>query len=327
MQKKLFIGVLISGACLYFVFRDQSFGQVLGALRQTNPFWLLLALLVYSATFFLRVERWAALLHSVKPVPVRRLFNPLIIGFFANNVLPFRMGEVVRAIVTGKKLDISRTAALGTIVLERICDAVSFLIIFLVMALFFPFPQGIKHGAAAMGLGCIIAITVLILGSRHQTRAHDLLERLPLAPKIRESGQSALANFASGVSALTHGASLARIAPLSLGVWLIEGTVIYLIIRAFPVHITFPQAFFVLFFLGLSVTLPQAPGYVGAVELFGVTALSLLGIPKEQGLPMILTIHGIQFALIFILGFRALWTEGMSFGSLLKSPIDNPPTS
>ena len=71
--------------------------------------------------------------------------------------------------------------------------------------------------------------------------------------------------------------------------------------------------------MGLSVTLPQAPGYVGTMELFGVTALLWLGIPREQGLPIILTIHATQFLFILLLGCWALWHEGLSVAGLMAT--------
>ncbi|OGR90242.1 MAG: hypothetical protein A2992_07985 [Elusimicrobia bacterium RIFCSPLOWO2_01_FULL_59_12] len=325
MRKHFFIGLIISAVCLYFAFRGLSPREIGHALQQANPGWLLVALAVYSGSFFLRVIRWSHLMRSVKSVPAGQLFAPLIIGFFANNLLPFRMGELIRAHVTGKKLGISRTAALGTVILERICDALSFLVIFLTVAFFFPFPEAIRRAAGVMGAGCILAIGFLGAASKFQSRTRELVSRLPLSPAVRDKVQHLLANFTHGVSGLTHGPALAWALPLSLGIWLIEGSMVYLIIRSFPVHISYPEAFFVLFFLGLSVTLPQAPGYVGTVELFGVTALSLLGIPKESGLPMILTIHGMQFGLIFTLGLISTWKEGMTLGSLFKNPVDNPP--
>jgi uncharacterized membrane protein YbhN (UPF0104 family) len=94
---------------------------------------------------------------------------------------------------------------------------------------------------------------------------------------------------------------------------------LYLMAHSFSVPLHYPQSFFLLFFMGLSVTLPQAPGYVGTLELFGVTALALLGIPKSQGLPVILAIHGTQFTFILILGLWALWKEGLSFQAMVET--------
>jgi glycosyltransferase 2 family protein len=112
---------------------------------------------------------------------------------------------------------------------------------------------------------------------------------------------------------------------LSLIIWTLEGTTLYLIARAFPIPFNYPQAFFLLFFLGLSVTLPQAPGYVGTLELFGVTALGLLGISKESALPVILTIHGCQFGFVTVLGLLALWREGLSMRELVTSAEGEKP--
>ena len=106
---------------------------------------------------------------------------------------------------------------------------------------------------------------------------------------------------------------------LSLLVWILEGTFLFLMARAFALPIAYGQAFFLLFALGLSVTLPQAPGYVGTFEFFGVTALSLLGIAKSQGLPLILAIHGTQFIFIGILGMFGLWKEGLSLRNLTST--------
>ena len=106
---------------------------------------------------------------------------------------------------------------------------------------------------------------------------------------------------------------------LSLMVWTIEGTYLFLMSKAFLVDLKYTQAFFLLFALGISVTLPQAPGFVGTYELFGITALSLLGIPKNQGLPVILAVHGTQFLYISIMGCLALWKEGLSLRNLTST--------
>src|SRR5207302_1987252 len=125
------------------------------------------ALCIYACSFSLRAYRWSKLMEPVKPASTGELLRPMIIGFFANNVLPFRMGELVRAHMAGKKLNISRTASLGTIVLERICDTLSFLSIFLAVAFFFPFPGAIRHAAFVLGAACFGLIAVLFFASKH----------------------------------------------------------------------------------------------------------------------------------------------------------------
>jgi uncharacterized protein (TIRG00374 family) len=228
------------------------------------------------------------------------------------------MGELARAHVAGQKFGISRTASLGTIVLERICDVIAFLSIFLIVALFFPFPDKVRHAAYAMGSGCALLIAALYMTSHHEARAQAWLMHLPISGKWKGKLQEAVANFTHGVSGIKEGMYVLKALLLSYLIWGIEGSTVYLIARAFPVHLTYPQAYFLTFFIGLAVTLPQAPGYVGTVELLGVTALSLLGIPRDQGLPIILTIHGTEFAFIVLLGLWATWKEGLSMSNLMS---------
>lgn len=324
MRKSLLIGTLISVGCLYFAFKGIAFKDVAAAIAQANSIWLLMALTVYACGFLFRAIRWKILFEPIKNVSSTALMRPMIIGFFANNVLPFRMGELVRAYVTGHKINVSRTTSLGTIVLERIFDTITFLSMFLIVALFFPFPEGIKRSAYGLGVACVGVIAALIFASKHQHTANRLVNHLPVSETLRMKLQDLLLNFVHGLSGITQGHYVVKAMATSVAVWIAEGTNVYCIVHAFPIAISYAQAYFVLFFLGLSVTLPQAPGYVGTVELFGVMALSLLGIPKEKGLPVILTIHGIQFCFIGSLGCLALWKEGLSLGKLLNCSEISP---
>jgi hypothetical protein len=291
---------------------------VVGALRQADLRWIAVGLAIYSCGFMTRATRWEKLMRPVKPIPASQLLRPMVIGFFANNVLPFRMGELVRAHVTGNKFGISRTAALGTIVLERIFDTISFLSIFLAIAFFFPFPDGVRHGAYVLGAGCAGLIAALVFASKYQAKTNALIARLPVPPKWQQKIQRLMADFTHGVSGMMHGHFVAQALVLSMAVWGIEGTTGYCIARAFTSQITYPQAYFVMFFLGLAVTLPQAPGYVGTMELFGVMAFSLLGIPKNIGLSIVLTLHGCQFVFIAGMGIWALWKENLSLSRLVS---------
>jgi uncharacterized protein (TIRG00374 family) len=318
MRKHLFIGALISLACLYFAFRGLSFRDVGASLRTADLRWIAAAMAVYTASFFLRAYRWSRLMDPIKPSTAAQLMRPMVIGFMANNILPFRMGELIRAHAGGQKLGISRTASLGTIVLERICDTISFLSIFLMVTLFFPFPSTARHAAITLGLACAAAIVVLYIASAHETLAQSWLKRAPIPAHWKVKAEHAIGNFSHGISGLRQGRYMVQALILSLIVWTAEGSTDFLIARAFPITISFPQAFFLLFFLGISVTIPQGPGYVGTVELAGVFALSLLGVPKNMALSVVLTIHACQFVFVLVLGLWALSKEKLSFSRLIS---------
>jgi len=318
MRKHLWIGLLVAGVCLYYAFRGVSFSQLVGVLAHGRPLPILLALSLYIFGYLLRSERWAVLIKPIRTISASSLFWPMVIGFFANNVLPFRMGELVRAHICGRKFKISRAASLGTILLERICDSLAFLTTFLVASLFYPFNRDLEKGAWLLGGGCILVLVLLVLIRQYEGWFHAALDRCPVPASWKTRFKNLTIHFIHSTSGITQPRYVIEAMAFSLVIWSIEGTFLYLMAHAFAVDIKYGQAFFLLLALGLSVTLPQAPGYVGTYELFGVTALGFLGIPKNQGLPLILAIHGMQFLFIATLGTFALWREGLSFSHIVS---------
>lgn len=166
---------------------------------------------------------------------------------------------------------------------------------------------------------CLLVIVVLLIIRRHEKTFHSILERSPVPKSWKGKINHFVTQFNQSTAQIHDPRYIIEVMALSLTIWIMEGTFLYLVTRAFSVNLPYAGAFFLLFALGLSVTLPQAPGYVGTFELFGVTALSLLGIPKEQGLPVVLAVHGLQFCFVAIMGMIGLWREGLSFHSLTST--------
>jgi len=315
----MWIGVLFALVCLYFAFRGISLQQLWAVLSRAQSLPIFLALCLYIIGYTLRSIRWSVLMRPIRAVSATELFWPLIIGFFANNILPLRMGELVRAHISGTKLRISRTASLGTILLERVCDTLSFLCTFLVASFFCPFPHYMEKGAWLLGGACFLVILALIMIRMHEGSFQKALSKSPLPLAWKSKVHHLTSHFIHSTSGITQPRYVAEAMALSLVIWIIEGTFLYLMAHAFVLDLKYAGAYFLLFALGLSVTLPQAPGYVGTFELFGVTALALLGFPKEQALPVVLAIHGTQFLYVAFFGTIGLWKEGLTFRSLTST--------
>jgi len=312
----IFAGFCVAVICLYFAFRGIALRDVWESLKQATPGPIYLALCLYLIDFGLRSQRWSILIKPVAPIAAYRLFGVMMIGFLANNILPFRMGELVRAHTCGVKFQISRTASLGTILLERLCDTLSFLTTFLVASYFFPFPSYMKTGAWLLGGTCIAVILGLLAVHHREDTFRAILEWSPLPEPWKRRLHELTTHFIHSTSGITQPALILEAMAYSLVIWVIEGTFLFLLAHAFGVALSYASSFFFLFALGLSVTLPQAPGFVGTFELFGVTALGLLGIPKNQGLPLVLAVHGLQFLFVGVVGSLALWKEGVSLRNL-----------
>ncbi|MCD4686515.1 MAG: flippase-like domain-containing protein, partial [Anaerolineae bacterium] len=118
----LIIGLSVSVAFLYIGLRGLQLSDVWDDVQNVHLGWLAAGATIYFFAVWGRTWRWHYLLRSIKVVPLTRLFPVVVIGYMGNNVYPFRAGEVIRAYVLKRNEDVSITASLATIVIERIFD-------------------------------------------------------------------------------------------------------------------------------------------------------------------------------------------------------------
>ena len=135
-SRRVIAGFLISGIFLFISLRGQDFGAVADAFRTVTYWWLIPAVLLYFTGLLVRAKRWSVLLRSVAQLSGRQLVPINAVGLMANNVLPLRTGEVVRAYTLNKSYGVSKSSALGTIAVERIFDGMTMLL-FIVTSMVF----------------------------------------------------------------------------------------------------------------------------------------------------------------------------------------------
>jgi glycosyltransferase 2 family protein len=124
---RAWLGIGISLVFLFIAFRGQDLGEVRDALGEVNYWYLLPALALYFLGVWIRALRWSALLRPVIVVRPRETFPIVIVGYMANNVLPLRTGELVRAYVLGRRFGVRKTTSLATIAIERLFDGLTML--------------------------------------------------------------------------------------------------------------------------------------------------------------------------------------------------------
>ena len=135
---KLFVSFLVSIIFLYFAFRGLEWSQFIHSLSQINIYYIVIAGLLLIFSIWVRTLRWKILLSPQKDCKPYPLFQALYIGYFGNNVLPLRMGEVVRAVIATKFTGIPISGTGISIVVERGIDVISFLILAGIYTAFYP---------------------------------------------------------------------------------------------------------------------------------------------------------------------------------------------
>ncbi|HEY5435572.1 MAG TPA: lysylphosphatidylglycerol synthase transmembrane domain-containing protein, partial [Candidatus Limnocylindrales bacterium] len=153
---RLITGLAISAAFLAVTVSRVDLGETARALGSAAPGGILLALVLGLVELTIRAQRWRVLLQPSAQVPLRSAFAYLTIGYFANLLLPARLGDVTRAYLAGRSFRISSLVTLGTVVVERVSDTATILVVVLVAGL------AIAPGSQVAGWAEVLAVAAVI---------------------------------------------------------------------------------------------------------------------------------------------------------------------
>jgi len=304
------LGIAISVVALALVVRSVDLGAAWDVLRRARPEWIALLFAFVTADVIMRAVRWRVLLAPLADVPFRATLSSLLVGYLANNVLPARLGEIVRSHDLGERTDVSRSTILGTIVVERVVDTVVVVAIAAVAILVLSV-RGIVASAVLVGL----AVTaLLVVGIAVGMVAHRLPGADRLAafiarwPRLRHI----LRRLREGLSIASDIRTMAAAVLLSVGSWSCTVLAFAAAAQAIGVEPTIGQAALLAAGTNLATAIPAAPGYVGTFELAAVTIAGSVGIGAEPALAFAVLVHATTLlltsaggALAFALGDRS----------------------
>ena len=260
----------------------------LGATLVRVELWVIPPFLLLLAIFFIsNAKRWATILGPFGRYSIRQVTPAMMIGFAGNNVLPLRIGELIRALIFAKEVGLSRSGVLMTLVAERALDLVGILLVFAIgVILIGEVPVGLTYGLiiALAGVGALMG--ALVLFARYPRVPLGLWARLsPRLPgPIAERGGHYLAELARGVAALGRLQTTLLLLLQSLLRWLIAAILVWLSLAGYGVEITPGLAMLVVGITAVAVSLPSVPGFVGPIQAAFVFALTPFGIPPEIAL-------------------------------------------
>jgi len=326
LKKKFSLGLAISGLCLYLVFRNTDLGALRESLVAVRYPYLFISLIFILLFSFFRALRWKYLLDPLKKISTRNLFEVVMIGYLANNILPARIGEVVRAVVLGKTEGISKIASLATIVMERILDVITLVIILIIASRYLPLGGGKnKIIIVATASVCFLSLFLILLKYRQEwlfKTSKKILE--PISPKIALHAQKSIHNFLEGLQVLKQGKHFIAISFLSAIIGLVLGGIYYFVAVAFDIKLSLPGLLFLLSVIFLGTMIPSSPGYVGTFHYFCIQALFLLGIKdKNLALSYAIVVHLIQYIPESLLGLLFFWKKGFSLREIKTTEIQN----
>jgi uncharacterized protein (TIRG00374 family) len=317
---QFWLGLLISAVFVYLALRGLNLPEVWQHIQHARYWWLLPGVAIYFFGVWARTWRWHYMLRALKPVPLGRLFPVVCIGYMGNNIYPARIGELIRAYVLKRKEDVSVSASLATILVERIFDGVVMLLfVFVGLPLAPSIPLDWRRFVIFFSLlffGALAVFFILAASPRRAQRIYSwAIDRL-LPARFREPVRGFADRFMEGLYFLRSGRDVAMIFTTSLVVWLAETGKYWFVMHAFD----FSVSFFVLMLMNgvvnLFTTIPSAPGYVGTFDTPGIAILKAFGVNDNIAGAYTLVLHAALWLPITLLGGWFMWRESVSWADL-----------
>lgn len=270
-----------------------------------------------------RSLRWRLLLGP--QVPLSRCFWVTNIGYLVSNVLPFRLGDPARAVVIGQSGKVSTAAALSTVVVERVLDMLTVVILLAGIA---PFVSGAKGalgaGLAAGGAALAASAVLLILAFRPDWGRRWVRWALKRLPRLdAERWAQRLDGLFEGLAPLRSARRGLALLAWSAIAWTWVVFFYWTLIRAFLPRPPALAAPFLVCVLGLGMAVPSSPGTVGvfhAVARYGLTVP--FDVPVDHAVTIAFAAHAFQYILMCFLGLVGLAQESLSLNWLRSRVAD-----
>ena len=301
------IALVLAGVLLYFSLRGIDWRQVWSTLATTRLGYVTLALILAPGAVFLRALRWRVLLQAGGPVSVSTAYWASCAGYFGNNFLPARAGELVRTMMVDAETGIGRTFVLTTALSERTVDAVALVFFSSVVLLTLPVRPGWYDSAARpfaiIGISGVTGIAIL---PKLERVWHYLLDRAPLPERFREKVKHILEQILYGLRSFHDWRRLLAFVSMTVVIWFVDAIGVIIAARSLGIDLNVAMAYLLLTGLGLGSALPSTPGYVGIYQIVAVTVLMPFGYSRAAVIAYTLLLQALQYVSTGLWGLAAL---------------------
>lgn len=322
-------GVAISAVALWLTLRGKDLGDVWLAIQQADYRFLLLYLPFWAVIHLSRTWRWGILLEPVAKVPFGKLNAASAVGWMALVILPFRLGEFARPYLVAERPNLRVSAALSSVVVERVADGLFTAL--MLMACLLAIPPGspgfrvIRAGGFIMGAVFLLALAFLIVAYRSRHMAARFLERCltPISPRLAARAAGMTEAFIHGLRIVPTRRKVLLFFVLTAVYWGCNGWGMQVLAKGFGLHMDFLQATTLLGVLVIGVMIPAGPGMVGTFQGALLLALGLF-FPKpvvaRDGMAYANVLWAVQMVLQIGLGLVFLFSRHIRLGQLLPAP-------
>ncbi len=319
MKTKISIigGGLFGILLMYLAFRNIDIKNIAAIYRETNPWYLIPLAFLLIFEIFLRGVRWKLLLDPVKKVKVMDTFKLEAIGLAFNNILPLRLGEIIRGVLCARRFEISMITVFSTIIVERVMDTITLFVLVMVAIKLDGYIGATDLNSYFWFILIILGIGLLSLIFIEKILLHHKLTGIFLKfPRLADI----LKNIAHGAKVFQKFKSTMAVIFCGLAQWSVNISMFYIVAKVFNINeiINIFKAVKLIFTTAVAVSVPGMPGYFGNLEYSLTKVMSLWGISEAVGFAYATYLHLSMYIVVTVVGVLFIYQMGYSIGDLYK---------
>jgi glycosyltransferase 2 family protein len=299
---------LFSLGCMAWVLNGAGIQHIWGEVRHMRWNWVMLAICCDACVYLLHGWRWKILLQPVMRIPYLQSVEAIYVGLFANEVFPFRAGELIRCFLLAKSARLPLSVSFASALIERIFDGVWLMICFFFALHMARMPGWLLKGGYILGILILVASFVLGYAMYAKKQSWRLGFGLSwprwfntLIEDLHLIGHSRYLYFSFLISGCYL---LAQILP------------IYALVQANRLAVPWTASFIMMVVLRLSSIVPQAPGNFGSFQVVTAQTLILFGLATAHAKRFSLILWAVVTIPLIVIGFVAVAIEGINLTHL-----------
>lgn len=300
---KKILSISVATLCLYFAFQQVNLEDINRALFTANLLYVFLATLITFITFILRSIRWRILLNTPKELSFVQYMSSTHIGYFLNNILPFRAGDLGRAqLLSNQSKEIRFSFLVGSLVAEKIIDLwiIGFFSIFIIFSGY----QDVLDFKFSLIILLLYIITSTIIFGRNSL------------VNIVQEKFSITKNFIDGYLLVSK--NKIKLGSISILLWCSFVVYIYLVLQALDINLTTQQYIGLTIISSIVTSLPVAPAAIGTYHLAVIYCLSLYGINIDLAQTAAILMHSLFLVYTIIFGYIFLSFEKIDLKTIIN---------
>jgi uncharacterized protein (TIRG00374 family) len=304
-----FLGYAVSAGCLVWVFHNEKIGDLLPKLRQLDWKWVALGVALDLSVYFSHAWRWILLYRPVDRLPFWRTAQAIYIGLFANEVLPLRVGELIRCYLVAHWNDQMLSVVFASAAIERLIDGFWMILSFIIVAQHLKgIPNWLTYSVRVMEVAVTAAAALLAYVMIHKSHAHAM---------VRESRWAAvLRHVVEGLHTMGNWRTLARVMPVSFLYLVLQVFSYWALMKSFQLDLSAWDAAAVLAIVRFGTVVPNAPGNIGLMNAACMIALNVFGVERNDARDFSVVLLGAVTLPLLVGGAIATALTGLNIGEI-----------